>query len=231
MNNDEGPGSLLIVRAQDHPPSHSQPTNTSYADPLPPRFSSQPVSTNTAGPSKPPTKKFKADSQLSTRPRGASQSKASERDRVAYGNNSDDAEVEKDVRAMEDEVDHLRRQSRAHTTIDSTILAAETSLQFPARTEPPGTSRKGKSRVVDITTPMPEHDTPRAERNKQLRSGAMAAIVNGRGRSPDPTPGQGHRRKSSVSGRGKRISSSFEATGIISESPSTLLGFSLTLFT
>ena len=73
---------------------------------------------------------------------------------------------------------------------------------------------------MDITTPLPEEDTPRIERNKQLRSGAMAAIVNGRGREPEErtttTPSRtGHRRKSSVSGRGKRVSSSFEATGII----------------
>ena len=74
-----------------------------------------------------------------------------------------------------------------------------------------------------MTAPLPEEDTPRIERNKQLRAGAMAAIVNGRGREPEATtttttPSRtGHRRKSSVSGRGKRVSSSFEATGIISE--------------
>jgi len=74
-----------------------------------------------------------------------------------------------------------------------------------------------------MTAPLPEEDTPRIERNKQFRAGAMAAIVNGRGREPEEkttttTPSRtGHRRKSSVSGRGKRVSSSFEATGIISE--------------
>ena len=57
-----------------------------------------------------------------------------------------------------------------------------------------------------MTAPLPEEDTPRIERNKQLRAGAMAAIVNGRGRDPEEktttTPSRtGHRRKSSVSGR------------------------------
>jgi len=179
------------------------------------------VATNTAGPSKPPTNTSKADSKESTRPRGASQSKVSKPVCVSYANDSEDSEVEKDVRAMEDEADHLRRQSRAHAMIDSAVLASDASFQLPARTELPGTSRKSRSRVVDIMIPMPEHDTQGVDCNKQLRSGAMSAVLDSRGRTPEPMPGQGHRRKSSVSGRGKRSSSFFEATGIIGELSST----------
>ncbi|CAA7269447.1 unnamed protein product [Cyclocybe aegerita] len=218
LNNDDGPSSLLVVRASEAQPSHSQPVHTNQADLAPPRFSSQPSLTSTAGPSKPPTKKFKADSQSSNRGRATSQAKTANRDRVASSAYYDDAAVERDVRAMEDEADHLRRNSRAHTAIDSSLVA-ETSLQFQSqRPEGSGTARsKGKMKIVDISTPLPDNDTPRAERNKQLRQPAMDAIAQSRGRPVEANgaSGQGHRRKSSISGRGKRISSSFEATGII----------------
>lgn len=91
-----------------------------------------------------------------------------------HGSNSrsittnDDSQVEQDVRAMDDETDHLRRNSRAHTTIESPLL-----------------------RVTDRTTPLPEDETPKIKRNKELRK--------------------------SSNGRGKRISSSFEATGVLCE--------------
>jgi len=37
----------------------------------------------------------------------------------------------------------------------------------------------GRGGTVDMTAPLPEEDTPRIERNKQHRAGAMAAIING----------------------------------------------------
>ena len=67
---------------------------------------------------------------------------------------------------------------------------------------------------------LPSEETPKIERNRLLRENAMAAIANGRGQEPvvsNGTSGSGHRRKSSISSRGKRISSSFEVTGIISK--------------
>ena len=86
----------------------------------------------------------------------------------------DDSEVEHDIRAMEDETDHLRRNSRAHTTVESSLLPTNPALQFGSNA------------------------TPKLKRNKELRKS-----FNGP-------------RKSS-SGRGKRISSSFEATGVLCE--------------
>jgi kinetochore protein Mis13/DSN1 len=83
----------------------------------------------------------------------------------------DDSEVEHDIRAMEDETDHLRRNSRAHTT---SLHSTNSALQFGSNA------------------------TPKLKRNKELRKS-----FNGL-------------RKSS-SGRGKRISSSFEATGVLCE--------------
>ena len=226
MNHEDAPNSLLIVRAQ--PPSrsqsqegdsysHSQPTHTEIHNKNPPRFSSQPPTTLT---SQPPTKKFKGDAHAHTTRSGSKSNIGG-----SVGNPSDtEHQLDNDVRAMDDEADRLRRMSRARMLAPSLLPSTSTpnvntSLQFPDSRSGTGT-RKGKERTVDMTTPLPEDDTPRIERNKQLRSGAMAAIVNGRGREPEgkTTPSRtGHRRKSSVGGRGKRVSSSFEATGVIGE--------------
>lgn len=103
---------------------------------------------------------------------------------------NDDSQVEQDVRAMEDETAHLRRNSRAHTTIESPLLSTNPALQFGSCGESSNTSRsREKMRVTDMSTPLPENETPKLKRNKELRK--------------------------SSSGRGKRISSSFEATGIL----------------
>ncbi|KAF8972269.1 hypothetical protein BDZ97DRAFT_1752852 [Flammula alnicola] len=221
LDNDEGPGGLLIVRAPESQPSHSQPTTSNHTDSYPPRFLSQPVVSEAAGILKPPSKKFRADSETSSRPRGNSKSKSAARDRVAYSVAYDDSEVEKDVRAMEDETDHLRRNSRAHTTINASLLAGESSVHFPPRSGPPDTSRsKGKSKVTEISTILPESETPQIERNKQLRQAAMDAITGGRGRTTEPHGNdsvRSHRRKSSVNGRGKRTSTAFETTGVITQ--------------
>ncbi|KAF8910480.1 Mis12-Mtw1 protein family-domain-containing protein [Gymnopilus junonius] len=211
LNNEEGPGGLLVVRATESQPAQSQPATTNHVD-LPPRFASQPP---IAGPSKPPSKKFRADSEAPAQPRGNSKSKLATNDNAAHSPAYDDSEVEKDVRAMEDEADHLRRHSRAHTTIDSSLLV---------RPDSGDTSRsKGKTRIVDTIVPVPDSETPQLERNKQMRSGAMAAIQNGRGRTLEQDGNHtGHRRKSSVGGRGKRISTSFEMTGVITQPHNTV---------
>ena len=83
----------------------------------------------------------------------------------------DDSEVEHDVRVMEDETDHLRRNSRAHIT---SLHSTNPALQFDSNA------------------------TPKIKRDKELRKSSNGL------------------RKSS-SGRGKRISSSFEATGVLCE--------------
>ncbi|KAF8805336.1 hypothetical protein BYT27DRAFT_7258448 [Phlegmacium glaucopus] len=136
---------------------------------------------------------------------------------VPFSSINDDSEVEQDVRAMEDESDHLRRNSRAHTTIESPLLSRNPALQFGSNGESSNTSRsRGKTKITDISTPLPENETPQIKRNKQLREGAMAAIGSGRAQTPEVNGNDTrHRRKSSVNGRGKRISSSFEATGIL----------------
>jgi kinetochore protein Mis13/DSN1 len=199
----------LIVRAPDSQISQSQPSTSNHVGSSLAQPASQPLPSGSTAFPKPAAKKFKADSQTHPRPRA--KSKAATRDRVAYSTAYDDSEVEKDVRAMEDEADHLRRNSRAHTTIDSSLLAREPGVHFLA---PSNTSRsKGKERIIDTSVEVPESETPQIERNKQLRQEAMDAYNNSlrtNGKN------QIHRRKSSV-GRGKRTSTSFATTGIISE--------------
>ncbi|KAF4615741.1 hypothetical protein D9613_012463 [Agrocybe pediades] len=217
LNPEDGPGGLLIVRAAESQPPHSQPTTSHHAEP--PRFASQQPRSNDAGPSKQPSKKFKAGADASTtRPHAGLKVKSTSRDGVAY---PDEEQVENDVRAMEDEADTLRRKSRAHSTIPSSILNTnDSSLQFRTRTEPRTPNRssgssnnKGKEKVIDTIVPLPDEDTPIIDRNKQMRSGAMTAITGGSSSGNHTRPD--HRRRSSVSGRGKRISTSFETTGKI----------------
>jgi kinetochore protein Mis13/DSN1 len=95
---------------------------------------------------------------------------------------------------MEDETDHLRRNSRAHTTVESSLLSTNPAFQFGSQGESSNTNRsREKMRIVDMTMPLSgiDSETPQHKRNK-------------------------HFRKSS-NGRGKRISSSFEATGVLCE--------------
>ncbi|KAF7340246.1 Kinetochore protein mis13 [Mycena venus] len=153
----------------------------------------------TAGPSNPPAKKFKADGltvpQQPTR------------------NPSVDPVVEKDVREMEDEADRLRRASRAHTIVDPSLASSSMSFRPSSPAKPPApkpksTKSKSKKAVTIVDTEVPLLDgTPQAERNKALRSDAMAAIARDRdrGHTPEPDP-KSHQRRSSLGGRGKRIS-------------------------
>ena len=141
----------------------------------------------------------------------------------------EEAEVEEAVRAMNDEANSLRsirRQSYVPTMMDQNIDPAFQFSHLEPETGKKSSSGKGKAReiLVDMSAPLEQDETPQIQRNKRLREGAMAAIaseregdqenVNGRGRGNDR--GTNHRRRSSVS-RGKRISSSFDLTGIIGE--------------
>jgi kinetochore protein Mis13/DSN1 len=210
LNAEEQPGGLRIVRVSSAAPEPSG--SNPDVPPRPPSSQSQ-RPPSSAGPSRQPSKKFRSDSRPPTsRPKSGSRS----HERGVTPSTQEDLEIEQDVRAMEDEADHLRRNSRAHTTIDPSIrLSINPAFQFPPRPPDPDTPRKEKSKITDTSMLLPSEETPQIERNKLLREGAMTAITNGRSR--DMTTRGGHRRKSSINSRGKRISSSFEATGVISK--------------
>lgn len=100
----------------------------------------------------------------------------------------DEKEAEEDVRRMESEADQLRRKSRA----------AEDTTGFvdpPFPLQAASTSRRTTPGYTDTTRTVNIHETPKHNRNKALRE------VNGR--------------RSSSGSRGKRVSTSYEATGII----------------
>ncbi|KAF8650299.1 hypothetical protein AX16_005307 [Volvariella volvacea WC 439] len=232
---EEQPGGLLIVRATPTSFPPSQPLNSERPSAQPPSRppsqqalrqappstlpSSQPIPSTSL---KPPQKKFRAESQpppSTSALRNGYKTNSLTRSRDF----SNDEDMERDVREMESEVDALKRSSRAHVSTDTSI---NSSLRFSSLGPggPNGKERsidKSKSKVVDVSLPLPEHDTPTIVRNKKLREGAMQAISNGpqpqRSMSEEPSETSGsRRRRSSFSSRGKRISSSYQATGVIS---------------
>ncbi len=108
-----------------------------------------------------------------------------------YATTRAEPEVDEDVRQMQSETDTLRRRSQA---AGQTANSMNTDVEFPARTPRKPSSRRN----IDITEPIALQETPQIEKNKAMRGES------------------GHRRRSSVS-RGKRVSSSYEATGVICE--------------
>jgi kinetochore protein Mis13/DSN1 len=210
LNAEEQPGGLRIVRGHSAAPPSSNPI---VPPPRPP--SSQSQRPTDAGPSRQPSKKFRSGSQpLTSRTKSGSRT----HERGITPSTQEDLDIEQVVCAMEDEADNLRRNSRAHTTIDPSVrLSITPAFQFPPRPPDSDTPKRRKSKITDTSVPLPSDESPQIERNRLLREGAMAAIANGRGRQSNGTAGGGHRRKSSINSRGKRISSSFEATGVISK--------------
>lgn len=123
---------------------------------------------------------------------GSSRAVGKAKDRDVYATTRADPEVDEDVRQMQSEADTLRRRSQAAEQVAS---AASGAFDFPARTPRPATTSR---RNIDTVMPVAQQETPQIEKNKLMRGET------------------GHRRRSSVS-RGKRISSSYEATGVICE--------------
>ncbi len=107
-----------------------------------------------------------------------------------YATTRAEPEVDEDVRQMQSETDTLRQRSQAAAS------SMNTDVEFPART--PRKPNSSSRRNIDTTEPIALQETPQIEKNKAMRGES------------------GHRRRSSVS-RGKRVSSSYEATGVICE--------------
>ncbi|KAI9000465.1 Mis12-Mtw1 protein family-domain-containing protein [Trametes punicea] len=123
---------------------------------------------------------------------GSSRAVGKAKDREVYASTRADPEVDEDVRQMQSETDTLRRRSQAAEQVAGAMSG---SFQFPARTA--RSSSSSSRNDIDTIVPIAQQETPQIEKNKFMRGEA------------------GHRRRSSVS-RGKRISSSYEATGVIS---------------
>jgi len=221
--NAEEPSGLFIVRAPPHSFSTVPSTSSSV------QSSAQSISRTSSSP-------FSTSQQHTQikRLRASAQPPSSRYPHPAPSPIPEEAEVEEAVRAMNDEVNSLRsirRQSYVPTMMDQNIDPAFQFSHLEPETGKKPLSGKGKAReiLVDMSAPLEQDETPQIQRNKRLREGAMAAIAseregdqendNGRGRGNDR--GTNHRRRSSVS-RGKRISSGFDLTGIISEQINSL---------
>ncbi|KAF8055568.1 Mis12-Mtw1 protein family-domain-containing protein [Lyophyllum atratum] len=227
-NTEEQPGGLLIVRAPSAPPT----TTTNPTKPPSKKFkASQPQAPSHSQPlpstSKPPStqSKSKSNSLLPSSQPALHLHAHSRHDTPDADPALDDA-----VRAMQDEAAHLRRTSRGpiHAPDTSSSSGSGSSLnsqfRFPSSVAA-NENGKGKRRetIHDTSAPLPPEadETPLIQRNKRLRAGAMAALGAGVDTMDPLTPpggsGSGHRRKSSVGGRGKRMSSSYESTGVITQ--------------
>ena len=194
---EEPTNNLLVVRHSETPPPQVDSSRTDS------RFSSQPAN--------PPSKKFKASNAAPS----ASQhegAKTTKRNATPLASIQDDREVDNQVRAMDDETDILRRKSRMNSIDPALRIQPQSTLTSKTRPTPTQPKSKSKSKFIDSVVPLPEADTPQIERNKKLREGAMAAIRSDR----DTSPSEATSRRKSTGGRGKRISSSFENSGIIS---------------
>ncbi|KAI6017935.1 Mis12-Mtw1 protein family-domain-containing protein [Pisolithus microcarpus] len=193
------PGGLVIVRA----PASSQPvlaTVSRLPPPSHPPSSSQPLPSSTNA-IQHPNKKLKLDSS-SRAPTGAKQ-----RDVIATIR--EEPELDEDIRQMEHETDDLRRRSRAKESTNE-------SLQFP-----PSTSSAQRHHTADTIQPLPECETPQIIRNKLMREGPPLSNRHESEQSIPHSPrtpqAQQTPRRTSMSMRGKRISTSFENTGVISQ--------------
>lgn len=151
-------------------------------------------------------------------------------------------DVDEDVRQMNSEADELRDRSRA-SLANVSPDAPRVEFRFPAP-KPPSHSSKSRVRKLqaeglgpgtppsragslDTVIPLVERETPQIMKNKMMRGEhpSMKQSVNSRStsqtsdenRGPVASSSQapGHRRRTSMSMRGKRISAAFEASGII----------------
>ncbi|KAH9924106.1 Mis12-Mtw1 protein family-domain-containing protein [Amylocystis lapponica] len=188
LNGEEQPGGLVIVRAPSARPWSAQGNDSVHLE--------APSQTQTRAPSRPPSTQLQpAIAETSKHPR-RTRSAAKGKDREIYASTRADPELEEDVRLMQTETESLRRKSQASAQKSAGVL--EPGFQFPPIK--PHTKQQPSlpsQRVRDTSLPVPMQETPQIERNKVMREG-------------------GHRRKSSLS-RGKRISTSFETTGVISQ--------------
>ncbi|KAJ7498378.1 Mis12-Mtw1 protein family-domain-containing protein [Mycena galericulata] len=189
------PNPLLAVAAKKSKRDHSTNQASPEETPLGLEIIRAPSSQPTAGPSNPPAKKFKADTSrgLSAPPQGGR-------------NMSMDPLVERDVRDMEDEADRLHRASRAKTTLVPSLAGIAFRTSPKKQLQPRRANPEKQSVAVDTQEPVRD-GTPQGARNKILRGDTIAHDAN-RVRTPDPDP-KAHRRRSSLGGRGHRISSSF----------------------
>lgn len=205
---EEQPGGLIIVRASSARPPPSQDVHPSQREPLPPpRYSSVPPPTHlvpngglTNGThTGHPSKRFRAQ------PSAPSSSAATKGKAKEVLSNVAEADEDEDVRQMQSEADVLRQKS---LVAGAASANANPAFQFspPGPSSNPSKQTHSRGRIRELSQPLPLQETPQQERNRFLRGE------------------RGHRRKSSLT-RGKRISSTYQSTGVIGASPTDCVDF------
>lgn len=220
-------GGLVITRGA---PSRSQSTQPPLApsQATPALVDDGPV----AGPStirKPPSKPPSSNGTNLSRVRRKG------REMDTRGEVEGDGDVEEDVRQMNSETADLRDRTRA-SIANMTPGAKEIDLDLPPTNTINGkplkskvrqlkTQQGGKSAIVETPTkggregmmPVMEQETPQIAKNRLMRGEQKVPSSLGIGVSSNGQQGGLTRRRSSFSSRGKRSSSSYESTGIISQ--------------
>jgi kinetochore protein Mis13/DSN1 len=115
----------------------------------------------------------------------------------------EDAQQNEDVRQMQTETDTLRRRSRPPETIDPAFQFPPPETLAKSKSHKPPSQPSERGRVREMSLPLPLQETPEIRKNKLMRG--------------DPVVGKGSARRKSSLSRGKRISSTFENTGVIGE--------------
>jgi kinetochore protein Mis13/DSN1 len=178
----------VIVRASATIPTPT-PTPAPDTHAQDPQKHSQP----TAGPSKPASKRSKTASfnppasKSTSTDRSHARPKSKTQSRAVPPLEEHELAIEEDVRRMDQEAESLRRKSQAHT---------------PSKI--PSIFEFSTSSGSDSLSRLPGRETPQIERNKAMRELGV-----------DASGGAGRRRVSG--GRGKRLSSSFENSGVIGQ--------------
>ncbi|KAL5526291.1 hypothetical protein ACEPAF_8014 [Sanghuangporus sanghuang] len=236
-NRVEKKGNFIITRKPSVPQS-SQDTSREPQRPLSRATHSGTEGTSSATSTGPSTSKprSKPPSVASTTDPAFARVRKKGKGRDVPAGTTGDHEVEEDVRQMNSEADNLRDRSRA-SIANMTPAAMTVELEFP----PPKSSAPngGKSRVQQLkgqfepggpsqtdregTIPIAEQETPQIVRNRLFRGESRPPSESSSGQSrttgssgPPSSSGPGSsRRRSSFSMRGKRVSSTFESTGII----------------
>ena len=187
---EEQPGGLVIVRAPStRPPSHPPPSRseTQPQQRPPPRSASvQPTQLHPHN--------ANASKPPSKKFRAGSVDTATQQHRTAKGKEREplpgsrtEPEMDEEVRQMQSETDNLRQKPRVANG------AINPAFQFPLEPSTPEDNFRGRT----ILQPIPESETPQILKNKIMR-------------------GEAHPRRRSSLTRGKRASSSYENTGVIS---------------
>ncbi|KAL5525497.1 hypothetical protein ACEPAG_6833 [Sanghuangporus baumii] len=249
-NRVEKKGNFIITRKPSVPPQSSQDTSREPQRPPSRATHSGTEGTSSATATGPSTSKprSKPPSAASTTDPAFARVRKKGKGRDVPVGTTGDNEVEEDVRQMNSEADDLRDRSRA-SIANMTPAAMTVELEFP----PPKSSAPngGKSRVRQLkgqfepegssqtdregTIPIAEQETPQIVRNRLFRGESRYPPESGSGQSrttgtsdPPSSSGSGSsRRRSSFSMRGKRVSSTFESTGIITMPHTSVLDNSL----